>query len=63
MSEKGRGRSRGRASLQKSQQPGPSQQLPHAQPSSSHESRRPGQTVAQTISTVSIFHMFYVFKY
>lgn len=63
MSEKGRGRSRGRASSQKPQQPGPSQQLPHAQPSSSHESRRPGQTVFQATSVSSIFYIYRVFKH
>lgn len=53
MSDKGRGRSRGRAS-QRSAQTGSSQQLPHAQLSTTTQvSRRPGQQAPQPTATVN----------
>ncbi|XP_014475840.1 PREDICTED: protein aubergine-like [Dinoponera quadriceps] len=51
MSEKGRGKSRGRAISQQRAQQLPQQQLPHAQASTSQEVRRPGQIVAQAVSS------------
>lgn len=56
MSDRGRGKSRGRATAGKQQQQGLQQQLPHAQLSISQEVRRPGQLIAQIASTsVSIY--------
>lgn len=59
MSEKGRGRSRGRAASTQRPQPQQAQQLPHAQPSTSQETRRPGQVATQVASSVS--NTFYLY--